>query len=286
MLGAFVDPPHECAYRHTAREQQLRHVATGLALLASGRACNQYEILCHRFILLVPAGTTRSMVPSGTESMTGRTKNPQATETTGENSTRARILEAAFSAFMERGYAQTGTLEIATRAGVSKRDLYALVGNKQQILASCIQHRAKRLQVPVDLPEPRDRSTLTEVLTTFGTQLLRETTDPTVIAVFRLAIAEAVHTPEVAQTLHAQARAGARAALTQIMARAEAAGLLQGRPPEMAAQFSALLWGDVMVERLLGVAEPPSARELARRAHAAAEALMQLYAAADAAQRR
>src|SRR5882724_7911692 len=85
-----------------------------------------------------------------------------------------RILGAAFSAFMEKGYAETSTLEIATRARVSKRALYALVGNKQEMLVACISERAQRLRVPTDLPEPRDRATLARVLALFGAQLLRE----------------------------------------------------------------------------------------------------------------
>ena len=51
---------------------------------------------------------------------------------------RERILLAAFAAFIERGYAETSTLEIATRAKVSKRELYALFGNKQAMLVACI----------------------------------------------------------------------------------------------------------------------------------------------------
>ncbi len=47
---------------------------------------------------------------------------------------RERILKAAFAAFTRSGYATTSTLEIATRAQVSKRELYALVGNKEQML--------------------------------------------------------------------------------------------------------------------------------------------------------
>src|SRR2546429_2875367 len=96
---------------------------------------------------------------------------------------RRRILEAAFSTFMERGYAETSTLEIATRARVSKRELYALVGSKQEMLMACIGERAKRLQVPDNLPEPHDRETLAGTLAAFGAQLLREVSDPTVIAV-------------------------------------------------------------------------------------------------------
>jgi AcrR family transcriptional regulator len=197
-----------------------------------------------------------------------------------ENPVRSRILEAAFVAFMEAGYAQTSTLEIATRAGVSKRDLYTLVGNKQEILASCIEQRAKRLQVPADLPVPRDRATLAKILIAFGTRLLRETTHPTVIAVFRLAIAEAVRAPEVARALDSIGRATARAALTKIMTHAQSSGLLDGRADEMAEQFTGLLWGDVLVSLLLRVAQPPNPRELARRARAATAGLLQLYPAA------
>jgi hypothetical protein len=40
---------------------------------------------------------------------------------------RERILDAAFASFMKSGYATTSTLEIATRARVSKRELYAVV---------------------------------------------------------------------------------------------------------------------------------------------------------------
>src|SRR6202040_496723 len=180
-----------------------------------------------------------------------------------ETAVRQRILEAAFAAFMKSGYAATSTVEIATRARVSKRELYALVGNKQEMLIACISERARRLQVPADLPVPRDRETLARVLASFGAQLVREISDPTVIAVFRLAIAEAVHAPEVAQALDSIGRETSRAALRQIMARAQASGLLNGRPAELAEQFGGLLWGNLLVSLLLGVAARPNSREVA-----------------------
>ena len=138
-----------------------------------------------------------------------------------DSSVRERILEAAFAAFMQHGYAATSTLEIASRARVSKRELYAVVGNKQEMLVACIRERATRLEVPVDLPPPRSHDDLERVLVDFGTQLLRETTDPTVVAVFRLAIAEAVRAPEVARALDSFGRQTSRAALAAIMAEAK-----------------------------------------------------------------
>ena len=198
-----------------------------------------------------------------------------------EAEVRARILDAAFAAFMKSGYAATSTLEIATRARVSKRELYALVGNKQEMLIACINARATRLQVPADLPMPHDRETLAHILTSFGTQLVREITDPTVIAVFRLAIAEAVHAPQVAQALDSIGREASRAALRQIMARAQASGLLNGRPAELAEQFGGLLWGNLIVSLLLGVANRPNSREVAARAHDATAAFLQLHSLPD-----
>jgi AcrR family transcriptional regulator len=198
-------------------------------------------------------------------------------ENAGETPARQRILDAAFSAFMEDGFAETSTLEIATRARVSKRELYALVGSKQEMLAACIRERAKRLQLPADMPDPHDRETLSRVLVTFGTQLLREITDPTVVAVFRLAIAEAVRAPEVAQALNATGVEPSRSALREIMTRARSAGLLGGDPHLMAKQFAGLLWGNLMTGLLLRVADRPSPREMARRAADATTALLQLY---------
>src|SRR5690242_13678816 len=93
------------------------------------------------------------------------TMNVKQEMATGEVDPRARILEAAFAAFMENGYAATSTLAIATRARVSKRELYALVGNKQEMLRAAIRNRAQRLQAPADLPVPHDRETLAQVLT-------------------------------------------------------------------------------------------------------------------------
>src|SRR5499433_3652459 len=194
-----------------------------------------------------------------------------------ETAVRERILEAAFAAFMKNGYATTSTLEIATRARVSKRELYALVGNKQEMLTASIRERAERLDVPADLPVLRDRETLAQVLASFGTKLVREVSNPTVIAVFRLAISEVIQAPEVARVLDSIARETSRAALRKIMARAQASGLLTGPPAELAKQFAGLLWRDLQVSLLLGVAERPNPREIAKRARDAAAAFLQLH---------
>jgi hypothetical protein len=119
------------------------------------------------------------------------------------------------------------------------------------------------------------------VLTAFGAQLLRETSDPTVVAVFRLAIAEAVRAPEVARALTSAGIETSRAALRDIMSRAHSAGLLGGQPAEMTEQFAGLLWGNLMMNLLLRTVDRPSPREITRRAQDATVAFLKIYPQPD-----
>ena len=194
-----------------------------------------------------------------------------------ERGLRDRILHAAFGAFLEHGYSGTSTLEIATRAKVSKRELYALFPSKEAMLAEGIRRRTEQMQVAPDLPEARDRPMLGTVLAGFGARLLQEVTDPHVTAVYRLAIGEAGRAPEMARILNAAGREATRKALATFFTKAQSAGLLaKGDPIALAAQFLGLLWTDVFVPLLLGVEARPDEAECRRRAHGAATAFLDL----------
>jgi AcrR family transcriptional regulator len=196
-----------------------------------------------------------------------------------ENLTCDRILEAAFNSFIENGYAGTSTLEIATRAKVSKRDLYAKFRNKQAILVTCIATWAARVRLSPDLGVPRSREMLTATLVSFGASVVREVSHPAVIAMFRLAIAEAKRSPEIAETLSAS-RSVNRGALAELLGLAQASGILaRGDPQQMTERYFALLWGDLMLNRLLGTASSPSSAEIDQRARDATEAFLKIFAA-------
>jgi AcrR family transcriptional regulator len=190
---------------------------------------------------------------------------------------RERILRAAMDAFMEFGYIEASTLKIATRAQVSKRELYALFGNKQAMLAACITDRAARMRVPVDLPPPRDREELAALLSKIGATVLREVSHPGVMTVFRLAITEVRRAPEVAETLET-ARESIRRTVRNVVSQAQSAGLIgAGDPAEMAGRYLALLWGDSMVSILLRVREAPGPTEIEQRVKKAAADFLRLY---------
>jgi AcrR family transcriptional regulator len=194
------------------------------------------------------------------------------------NPMQERILGAAFRAFTEDGYAETSTLDIARRAKISKRDLYANFGSKHAVLVACIKRRAARMRLPPDLPAPRSRKMLATTLTGFATNLVREVSHPSVIATFRLAIAEATRSPEVAQALDITGRDAAHSALAELLGNAQSVGLVgPGEPREMATQYLGLLWENLIVGLLLGVAATPDPAEAERRATKATAAFMQLH---------
>src|SRR5919197_3243650 len=119
-----------------------------------------------------------------------------------EDELRRRIRRAAFELLTKRGYVGTSTLEIATRAKVSKRELYALFRDKHAIVSACIAERSKAMQTPLELPAVRDVAGLKKVLASFCATAFRTLSHPAVSAMVRLAIAESERSPEVARTLH------------------------------------------------------------------------------------
>jgi AcrR family transcriptional regulator len=199
----------------------------------------------------------------------------------GDDETRARILRAAFKAFTENGYSGTSTLQIATQAKVSKRDLYAIFANKQAMLVACIKTRLERMRMPTGLPPPATREALASTLTAFGKILLTETFHPAVVAMFRLAIAEAEHSPEIARAID-DGRKAARRTVGELVAHAQSVGFLaSGDPGTMADRFLALLREDVMMSLLLGVSTPPGRARIEARAADAARVFLEICSASN-----
>jgi len=194
--------------------------------------------------------------------------------------TRERVVAAAFAIFRKRGFSGASTLEIATRAQVSKRDLYALFSSKQAMLTACVRERASRMRQPLELAAaiPNSREAVAATLIELGTSILRVACHPDVLAVHRLAIAESDRTPAIARTLNSSGREANQAALGAWLASGQAQGLIgAGDPAAMAGHFLALLWGGLLIQLLLRVRDAPTPDEIESRARAATEAMLTLY---------
>jgi AcrR family transcriptional regulator len=195
-------------------------------------------------------------------------------------SARDRILGAAFCAFMERGYANASTLDIATRAKVSKRELYSHFESKQALFAAGIAERTATMRIPLTIPEVKTREELAATLKAAGVSILNGVTGADVLALYRMAIAESLRSPDIATTLDQTGRGAIRQALSALLAKAQARGLIaEGDADAMADQFCSLLWSDLLVRLLLRVARRPSPKAMARRAQIATELLLHLHGA-------
>ncbi|MBU9172863.1 TetR/AcrR family transcriptional regulator [Burkholderia gladioli] len=203
---------------------------------------------------------------------------PDTEDAGSERSPRQRIIEAAFRIFAEKGYESASTLAIATQAKVSKRDIYANFSNKQDMLLACIEGRGQRMNLGAALPRATSAAMLEKVLASFASRLLVEVTDPIIITIYRLAIAEVARAPEIARTLDRIGRKASQQALTTWLAQAQQDELLgQGEAAALAAEFLALAWNDLRTDLLLGVAPRPSAEALTEQARQAAAAFMRLH---------
>jgi AcrR family transcriptional regulator len=211
--------------------------------------------------------------------MKGPAGGPGAPPTSAEDdSLRQRVLGAAFAALLDKGYARMSMLDVASRARISKRDLYAMCSGKPAILRELVSERARRMRLPLELPAVRDRRQLAGTLTAFGVAVIQGISSRPVLVLQRLAVALAEDEPEVAQTFDSAGRKVNRAALRRLLAQAQAGKVLgPGDPASMTEDFFALLWGDLQVELLMGVATPPSAPMLRRRARQATDKFLKLY---------
>jgi len=196
-----------------------------------------------------------------------------------QSSIRDRILSAAFQSLKENGFLGASTLEIATKAHVSKRELYALFPSKDKILFACIAERASAISGSIsELPEPDTTRELFSVLREFGFILLKDVTRADVLTAFRFAIARSGDLPEVARIIDRNGRRASHEALAKLIDHAVSRGLLKlSETKQMARTYLGLLWSDLQVGLLLGVLKPPAEDQMKLFSEQAAREFLAIY---------
>jgi len=107
---------------------------------------------------------------------------------------RARILQAATTAFLENGYEITSTAEIARRARVSKRELYTYFHDKRDILDAVITKLQAGIQAQANASWSASGD-VRGVLTKAGAKILRFITSDRFGKLFRIVAAESFRDP-------------------------------------------------------------------------------------------
>jgi AcrR family transcriptional regulator len=174
-----------------------------------------------------------------------------------QDSHRQRILDAASDVFLESGFEQTSTAEIARRARISKRELYSHFAEKRALLAAVITELQTSMQSRMDVrwSSTEDMETvLRKSAAAIHGFILSERFGKLV----RIVAAESYHDPAVAtQFFELGPLAGRKATARFLKAKMEEGKLRKADPIKAADDFLDLVVGaQLMTAVILGQAGP------------------------------
>ncbi|MGW6458674.1 TetR/AcrR family transcriptional regulator C-terminal domain-containing protein [Streptomyces sp. NPDC055078] len=157
---------------------------------------------------------------------------------------RQAIMEAATSVFMDKGYSGTSMDDIARLAVVSKQTVYKHFADKEKLFAAIVLATTDRIDAMVDLVAdiPPDADALEENLTRLAHRFLTALTQPQVLQLRRLVIANADAFPELGAAWYEQGFDRVLVTLAATFQRLTDSGLLRiGEPLLAAHHFTGLL---------------------------------------------
>ncbi|MFJ2501299.1 MULTISPECIES: TetR/AcrR family transcriptional regulator [unclassified Streptomyces] len=153
-------------------------------------------------------------------------------------------MEAATGVFMEKGYSGTSMDDIAKLAAVSKQTVYKHFSDKEKLFSEIVLATTDRLDGMIALVAdvPSDADALDENLTRLARQFLAALTQPQVLQLRRLVIANADAFPALGAAWYEQGFERVLATLAATFQRLAEDGLLRIDEPLLAAHhFSGLL---------------------------------------------
>lgn len=151
---------------------------------------------------------------------------------------------------------------IAFAAGTTKASLYTRFASKQDIFSTVLEWAIQRPDWPSPEPAPPDLDDLEAALTTIANSALRKATDPAMVKLGRIAMAQASRFPEIARRAHLAAFSPRHQLLTDLLSRhAEAGEIVVADPEILAEHFFAMVSG--MPARLasFGIMRDPAQQE-------------------------
>ena len=205
--------------------------------------------------------------------------------------TRAAVVDAARTLFLQKGYAGTTMEEIAALAGLTKRTMYNNYPDKEalftQIVADVIAYaEAFARGLHEEFTVGITATNLAEKLDDLGRRMALAIARPEVIALRKLLIGEARDFPALAADYYDRAPGQVIDALASGFAHLTRRGLLQVKDSRRAAaQFAYLVAGEPLDRAMLAGTIPPKAQLIAC-SQEGVRTFLARYAASNKARRR
>ncbi|MEV4833189.1 TetR/AcrR family transcriptional regulator [Nonomuraea sp. NPDC049486] len=195
---------------------------------------------------------------------------------------RRAILDAATEVFLQNGYLGASMDEVAAKAAVSKQTVYKQFADKKHLFTEIILGTTAQLmdgfrQVATDLDRATDAR---QALHDLARALLANLTQPDVLRLRRLVIAEADRFPDISGAWFEHGFHQSLVMLGETLRRLEDRGLLRNLPDQTLAayQFAGLVMYKPMNQVMFaGTPAGPAAEELESIAGQAVEVFLAAY---------
>jgi TetR/AcrR family transcriptional repressor of mexJK operon len=200
---------------------------------------------------------------------------------------RAAIVASATRLFLDHGYVDTSTDQIAAAAAVSKQTVYNQFGDKESLfreiilgVAATAEHFAATFAETLEQVSRPDE--LAAALRILARRYLATVGDPQVLALRRLVIGEVHRFPDLAATYYQRSPTHVLTVLTAAFDRLTERGLLAADPPDEAAEhFAHLVIGGVLDRGMFHHEVSLDAAALDARADRAVAVFLAGYGQAD-----
>jgi AcrR family transcriptional regulator len=179
-----------------------------------------------------------------------------------ELQSRDRLLDTAFSLFLEYGYGNLSLETIAREARVSMRTIYSQFGGKAGLFGAVIRRCSDQFVTSLSEEYVLELSP-EQALTSFAKQFLYSITRPDVVRVRAILIGESLRFPDLANQFYEQGPQRTLDHLTQFFARQQQAGNFAAVDPHfLADQFLSALRSERFQKLQLGLEPTPDEAEI------------------------
>lgn len=191
-----------------------------------------------------------------------------------------QILDAAGQVFLSEGYAAASMDGIARKAGVSKATLYAYFPGKDALFGAMVAERCRAMLDQESFAADHE-APLPEAMRRLIDFWLRFLVNPKVVATYRTVLAEGARFPDLARAFFEAGPAQGHAWVSAWIAEEQRRGRLRAdlSPRAAAAQFIALLRGELYIKIALGLVTEPSEEAIQAEVTAATDTLLRAFAA-------
>jgi len=175
---------------------------------------------------------------------------------------RIAFMNAAQTAFLEKGYGATTLGDIIAISGGSRQTLYALFGGKQGLFEAIVAERNADIFRPLLADGLLDRAP-EDVLVEIGIRFLQMVLAPDALGLFRLVVAEGPAMRELSERFWALGPARTITAFETYFVEQTRRGVFYLPDVKMAArQFQGMLLGNFHLQCMLNVREIPPSEEI------------------------